>query len=223
MPAPRGMKRVLRLSIRAGSSASTPLSLDQGAREQIFHAIEQADILLFLADGRAGLHPEDSSIFDLLRRVSKPIFLAVNKIDGPEQQGKLADFYALGVQDIYPVSSAHGFGVGDLLSDIVKLYPKNKGQRGRGPGNPHIRARTAQRWKIDPGEPNPGGTSRYSHSDRRDHARRSGHVFHARQPEVPADRYRCDTKKGKDPGKTGKNKHCKGASKHRQEPTSASC
>jgi GTP-binding protein len=103
---------------------------DTEAREQIFHAIEQADILLFVADGRAGLHPEDSSIFDLLRRASKPLFVSVNKIDGPEQRGKLVDFYALGVQDIYPVSSAHGFGVGDLLSDIVKLIEEPVKQEG---------------------------------------------------------------------------------------------
>ncbi len=96
---------------------------DQGTREQIFHALEEADILLFVGDGKAGLHPEDSALFDILRRTSKPLFFAVNKIDGPEQQKFLADFYALGVQDIYPISSAHGFGIGDLLSDMVKLMP----------------------------------------------------------------------------------------------------
>ncbi len=94
---------------------------DKGAREQIFNAIEEADILLFVADGRAGLQPEDSSLFDILRRTSKPTFFSVNKIDGPEQQGRLADFYALGVEEMYPVSAAHGFGVGDLLSDMVAL------------------------------------------------------------------------------------------------------
>ncbi|MDR3569359.1 MAG: ribosome biogenesis GTPase Der [Syntrophobacteraceae bacterium] len=103
-------------------------SFDKGTREQIHHAIEQADILLFVADGRAGLHPEDSALFDLLRRSSKPLFFSVNKIDGPEQQGRLVDFYALGVQDIYPVSAAHGFGVGDLFSDIVKLIDEPEEQ-----------------------------------------------------------------------------------------------
>ncbi len=96
---------------------------DQSTREQIFHALEEADILLFVGDGKEGLHPEDSALFDLLRRTSKPIFFSVNKIDGPEQQKHLSDFYALGVQDIYPISSAHGFGVGDLLSDMVELIP----------------------------------------------------------------------------------------------------
>ena len=108
--------------VDTGGFVSSDISIfDKGAREQIFHAVEQADILLFVADGRASLHSEDSTLFDILRRASKPLFFSVNKIDGPEQQGRLADFYALGVQDIYPVSAAHGFGVGDLLSDIVKL------------------------------------------------------------------------------------------------------
>ena len=108
--------------VDTGGFASTDASIfDKGMREQIHYAIEQSDILLFLADGRAGLQHEDTVLFDILRRASKPLFFAVNKIDGPEQQGRLADFYALGVQDIYPVSSSHGFGVGDLLSDLVKL------------------------------------------------------------------------------------------------------
>jgi GTP-binding protein len=96
---------------------------DQGAREQIFHALEEADMLLFVGDGKAGLHPEDFTLIDILRRTSKPLFFSVNKIDGPEQQGHLADFYALGVQEIYPISAAHGFGVGELLSDMVELMP----------------------------------------------------------------------------------------------------
>ena len=97
---------------------------DQSTREQIFHALQEADMLLFVADGKTGLHPEDSALLNILRRTSKPIFFSVNKIDGPEQQGPLADFYALGVQDIYPISAAHGFGVGELVSDMVKFIPE---------------------------------------------------------------------------------------------------
>jgi len=97
---------------------------DRSTREQIFHALKEADMLLFVADGKTGLHPEDSALLNLLRRTSKPIFFSVNKIDGHEQQGPLADFYALGVQHIYPISAAHGFGVGELVSDMVKLIPE---------------------------------------------------------------------------------------------------
>ena len=97
---------------------------NKDTREQIFSALEEADILLFVGDGKAGLHPEDSTFFDIIRRTSKPFFFAVNKIDSPEQQGHTADFYALGVEVLYPISSAHGFGVGDLLSDMVALLPE---------------------------------------------------------------------------------------------------
>ena len=103
---------------------------DHSTRDQIFNALEEADMLVFVADGRAGLHPEDSALFDICRRTSKPLFFSVNKIDGPEQQQHINDFYALGIQDIYPISSAHGFGVGDLLSDMVKLIPESAGPQG---------------------------------------------------------------------------------------------
>lgn len=111
--------------VDTGGFISMDYSLfDRSIREQIFQALEEADILLFVGDGKMGLHPEDSALFDILRRTSKPLFFSVNKIDSPEQQGHVADFYALGVQQIYPISSAHGFGVGDLFSDIIALIPK---------------------------------------------------------------------------------------------------
>jgi GTP-binding protein len=110
-----------------GFISSDDSIFDQRIREQIFQALAEADILLFVGDGKSGLHPEDPALFDILRRTSKPIFFSVNKIDGPEQQGHLADFYSLGVQNIYPISAAHGFGIGDLLSDIVELVPESRG------------------------------------------------------------------------------------------------
>ncbi|MFZ2447235.1 MAG: ribosome biogenesis GTPase Der [Syntrophobacteraceae bacterium] len=97
---------------------------DQSTREQIFHALGEADILLFVADGKTGLHPEDPILFDILRRTSKPVFFAVNKVDGREHKTSLDEFYALGVEKLYAISSSHGFGVGDLLSDIVGLIPE---------------------------------------------------------------------------------------------------
>jgi len=108
-----------------GFISSDDSIFDQSIREQIFQALGEADILLFVGDGKMGLHPEDPALFDILRRTSKPIFFSVNKIDGPEQRGNLVDFYALGVQNIYPISAAHGFGIGDLLSDILELVPES--------------------------------------------------------------------------------------------------
>jgi GTPase len=98
---------------------------DQATREQIFLALQEADILLFVADGKLGLHPEDTVLYDILRRTSKPVFFAANKIDGVEQKRHMEEFYALGVEKLYPISSAHGLGISELLSDIVKLIPES--------------------------------------------------------------------------------------------------
>lgn len=99
---------------------------DEHTREQIALALCEADFLLFVVDGKTGLHPEDPALFDMLRRTSKPVFFAVNKIDGPEQTIRINDFYALGVEKLYPISSAHGFGIGDLLSDMTALIPESE-------------------------------------------------------------------------------------------------
>jgi GTPase len=96
---------------------------EQLTREQILLALDEADILLFVADAKTGLHPEDPTLVNMLRRTAKPVFFAANKIDGPEQTPKLADFYELGLDPVYPVSGSHGFGVDDLLTDIAAAIP----------------------------------------------------------------------------------------------------
>jgi GTPase len=93
-------------------------------REQILIALDEADIILFVVDGKTGLHPEDAYLVDLLRRTSKPIFFAVNKIDGPEQRKNIAEFYELGLERLYPLSAAHGYGVGEILTDLAESLPE---------------------------------------------------------------------------------------------------
>ncbi|EKE02122.1 MAG: hypothetical protein ACD_20C00425G0019 [uncultured bacterium] len=91
---------------------------------QVEIATEEADVIIFMVDGKEGLNPVDIDVANLLRKSEKPIFLTVNKIDVPEKTSLIADFYALGIGDPYPVSSMHGTGgVGDLLDDIVKAIP----------------------------------------------------------------------------------------------------
>ncbi len=102
--------------------------IEEKAREQILMALEEAEILLFVADAKTGVHPEDTLILDLLRRTSKPIFFAVNKIDGPEQTKHIADFYELGLERIYPISASHGFGMGELMSDLAQAIPSSPGE-----------------------------------------------------------------------------------------------
>ena len=88
-------------------------------RFQVHQAIADADIIILLLDGKEGISPFDREIVDNLRSVDKPIFYAVNKIDGPEQEVSLADFYQLGLKTLYPLSAEHRYGVSDLLDEVV--------------------------------------------------------------------------------------------------------
>ncbi|MBW2029563.1 MAG: ribosome biogenesis GTPase Der [Deltaproteobacteria bacterium] len=89
-------------------------------KEQIALAIEEADRIIFMVDGRQGLMPGDQDVAELLRHAEKDVFLAVNKIDGPEQDGLLSDFYALGIEKVYPLSAAHGYGLKSLMEALLE-------------------------------------------------------------------------------------------------------
>ncbi|MBN2538696.1 MAG: ribosome biogenesis GTPase Der [Deltaproteobacteria bacterium] len=93
-------------------------------REQTNLAIEEADAIIFLMDGREGLTPSDIEITGLLRKTKKPIFYVANKIDNLKREDLAFDFYRLGVDRIYSISSQHGLGVGDLLDDVVEHLPE---------------------------------------------------------------------------------------------------
>ena len=84
-------------------------------KEQVIQAIDEAELIIFMTDGRRGLMPEDREIADLLRRSGKQVFVAVNKLDGPEHDALSFEFYELGLERVYPVSAAHGYGVGSLM------------------------------------------------------------------------------------------------------------
>lgn len=92
-------------------------------RSQVDIAIQEADVILFVVDSRQGLTSEDEAIAQLLYRSNKPVVLAANKADNPEQRQMVYDFYALGFSDPYPVSAAHGTGLGDVLDDIFNRFP----------------------------------------------------------------------------------------------------
>ena len=92
-------------------------------REQTSLAIEQADAIIFLLDGKEGLTPADREITNLLRRTGKPVFFAVNKIDGPKHENFALEFYALGIDKIYTLSAQHGLGIGELMDDVVAALP----------------------------------------------------------------------------------------------------
>ncbi len=92
-------------------------------REQAMRAIDEADIILFLMDGRQGLTPSDQEIANLLRRVEKEkkVFFLVNKIDSPELEVELlSPFYELGVEELLPLSADHGYGFRSLMEALVQ-------------------------------------------------------------------------------------------------------
>ena len=90
---------------------------------QIELALEEADLILFLTDGRAGLSPMDHEVADKLRRTNKPVITAVNKVDGYEQEAAASEFHALGLDPLHFISSAHGYGVPDLLDEVFGILP----------------------------------------------------------------------------------------------------
>ncbi len=115
--------RPFRLSDTGGLDLSSDDRMLGLIREQCRVAIAEADALIFLLDGREGLTPIDWEIMDLLRGVPKPVYVAINKIDTPKSDPLLGDFYALGVEPLYPLSAEHGAGVAELLDALHPLLP----------------------------------------------------------------------------------------------------
>jgi GTP-binding protein len=93
-------------------------------REQCQLAIDEADVILFMMDGKEGLTPSDEDIVDILRKLNKTVFYIVNKIDGPKHEGRALEFYGLGVEPIYSISSEHGYGVNGLMDEVIKAFPR---------------------------------------------------------------------------------------------------
>jgi GTP-binding protein len=99
-------------------------SMAGNIREQTLQAVAQADVLLFLMDGREGVAPTDFDITQLLRTIHKPVYFVVNKIDGEElEQSLLPAFYELGVDKLWPISAEHGYGVRSLIENLQDTLP----------------------------------------------------------------------------------------------------
>nr|WP_320050446.1 ribosome biogenesis GTPase Der [uncultured Desulfuromonas sp.] len=96
-------------------------------REQSQLAIEEADVILFVMDGRDGLTPSDEEVAVMLRRVDKPVLFIVNKVDGDKQEEQAAEFYALGIEHFFATSAEHGRGMGELMAAILDELPEVKG------------------------------------------------------------------------------------------------
>lgn len=94
-------------------------------RDQALAACEEAAVILFVVDGTTGVTEEDESVARMLKRAKAPVFLLVNKLDNPDREGdNLWEFYSLGVGEPIAISALHGHGTGDLLDEVVALFPE---------------------------------------------------------------------------------------------------
>ena len=98
---------------------------EEEIRKQVDLAIEEADVIVFVVDGREGVHVLDEDVAVILRQQKKPVLLAVNKIDEPSKEVLASEFYALGLGEPFPMSAMTGTGSGELLDKVCELLPSD--------------------------------------------------------------------------------------------------
>lgn len=98
---------------------------EEEIRKQVQLAIDEADIIIFVVDVETGITPTDIRVAELLRKVKKPVFIAVNKVDNSMRQDNAMEFYSLGLGEYYAISSINGSGTGELLDAVVKEIPED--------------------------------------------------------------------------------------------------
>lgn len=93
-------------------------------RKQVEVAVEEASAIIFMVDCRDGLTGFDKDFANVVRKFKKPVFIAANKADTPDKSSLASEFYALKLGEVYPISAENGGGTGELLDDLVKLFPE---------------------------------------------------------------------------------------------------
>lgn len=93
-------------------------------RKQVELAIDEADVIIFVVDVEEGITPMDDAVAKLLRKVTKPVLLAVNKVDNAMREKDAVEFYNLGLGDYFTFASISGSGTGDLLDELIKVFPE---------------------------------------------------------------------------------------------------
>ena len=97
--------------------------LTKQVAEQARRAVEEADLVVFVVDAKAGVTPGDEEVADILRRSGKPVLVVANKVDDPSRDDEAVEFHRLGLGDPLPISALHGYGTGDLLDLVVEGLP----------------------------------------------------------------------------------------------------
>lgn len=104
-------------------------SLMTSIKSQVNFALQEANAIIFVCDGQAGLVPDDKQIYNFLRKrwSGRPLFVCVNKLDNTQESEdiQLSEFYEFGAENLYPISAIHGHGVADMLDDLVEILPVN--------------------------------------------------------------------------------------------------
>ena len=114
--------------------------LTRGVERQVLRGVQEADLVVFVVDGREGLTPLDQALARILRMASRPILLAVNKVDAEGQEGRTAEFFRLGFSDLHAVSAEQGRGIAQLLDRMLEVLPRETPQERRhGSEQPAIR------------------------------------------------------------------------------------
>ena len=97
--------------------------LEENVQKQSRFALAEADVILFLFDGKGGLNPLDREAVRLLHKEDKPVLFAVNKLDSRQRADNLYEFYALGIDPLFSISAEHGLGIPDLMDEVVQRFP----------------------------------------------------------------------------------------------------
>ena len=111
-----------------GYLAGSDDSFEKEINKQVALAIDEADAIIFMVNVEEGLTGMDEAVAELLRKCHKPILVAVNKVDSNNRRNDMHEFYALGFEHLYALSSVNGSGTGELLDDLVALLPEKEKQ-----------------------------------------------------------------------------------------------
>jgi len=108
-----------------GIETDTSDNILKQMRIQAELAIDTADVIIFIVDGKMGLTPADREVAQMLRKSGKPVVIGANKVESPKLWDAVYEFYELGLDDVYGISATQGMGVGDLLDEVIKYFPED--------------------------------------------------------------------------------------------------
>jgi GTP-binding protein len=107
-----------------GYAINSEDQFEQAIREQVLIAIEEADVIIFVVDVSTGITDYDEAVSDVLRRKAKNVIIAVNKVDNNQLIPEASYFYAMGLNDLFPISAINGAGTGEMLDHLIKILPQ---------------------------------------------------------------------------------------------------